>query len=274
MRFLIVFFLSLFIAISAFCQIEIKGKLICKETNASLSFVNIGVLKQNIGTVSNENGFFSLKIPNQFINDSIRFSLLGYISKTFVVNELINSNDTVMYLEKNTYELSEVIIEFKKLKTKTIRNKIVLPGCYGSFDQEQLGHEVGILVKLKGKRSKIRDFSFFIENLCDDTLLFRVNIYKLKDSLPDENILRESVFVETTQKRGLVTVNLEKYNIFLNEDFVISLEWLIHFSNPCIFLKIIPMGLSTIDAYVKHASQGEWELVRDIGFDFLVTVLQ
>jgi hypothetical protein len=57
----IIFLLFNFLAVSQ--EIEMNGSIIDAQTNSPIEFVNIGVFHKNKGTVSNQNGKFSMKLP-------------------------------------------------------------------------------------------------------------------------------------------------------------------------------------------------------------------
>ena len=75
-----------------FCQISfaqsIKG--IVTENNNPLPFVNIIEIGSNLGTQTNEKGFFELNLKEG--NNSLAFSCLGYITKK--VDILVQNNKT------------------------------------------------------------------------------------------------------------------------------------------------------------------------------------
>lgn len=58
-------------------EYEVTGKIINSKTQEKIEFVNIGISNKGVGTVSNENGLFNLKL-NELVNtsDSIIFHIL------------------------------------------------------------------------------------------------------------------------------------------------------------------------------------------------------
>ena len=60
-----------------------------------------------------------------------------------------------------------------------------------------------------------------------DSLIFRVNIYKLnKDGKPESNMLTKSLLVTPKSKTGLVEVDLSQLYLFVDDDVIVSLEWI------------------------------------------------
>lgn len=45
------------------CQVDLVGQVIDAATEEPLPYVNIGLVNQNIGTVTDEAGYFVLEVP-------------------------------------------------------------------------------------------------------------------------------------------------------------------------------------------------------------------
>ena len=58
--------------------IELEAKVIASDTKNPLIFTDIVIKNSNISTVTNTDGEFLLKIPNEFLDGSITISHLGY----------------------------------------------------------------------------------------------------------------------------------------------------------------------------------------------------
>src|SRR5690606_40313860 len=65
----------------------ISGQVTDQETGEALEFVNVGVLNRNIGTVTDEQGNFSLPLSPKNDADTLRISLIGYEPASFVRSE-------------------------------------------------------------------------------------------------------------------------------------------------------------------------------------------
>ena len=261
------------IAFISFSQIKYQGKVISLVEGNPIPYVNIGIINKNVGTVSNDTGFFSLIIPHKYLNDSIRFSSIGYESKVIPIKQISKVGPHIM-LNPVVYTLPEAIVKNRKIKTKIKGCKLDY-GIPASFGVEQLGNEIGILVNLKNKPTRIKNLNIYIaDNICeDDTLFFRVNIYSIKDKMPYKNILTENILIKTVIKKGLLTVDLEKYNLYLAHDFIITIEWLRYFGESCFYLRYRPI-LSNNIFYGRVTSQGEWSKTTINGFEFYLTVEQ
>ena len=92
--------------------ISLKGKVIEKETLKAVTFANISLKNQAIGTVSNSDGGFVFHIPAKYKNDSLIVSCIGYKSFVARLNDL-QTKKLKIQLEKKVYDLSEVKVKPK-----------------------------------------------------------------------------------------------------------------------------------------------------------------
>jgi hypothetical protein len=88
---------------------KIEGKIIDKNTKKPIEYANISVIGKSIGTVSNNDGEFVMKISPAFIYDSIGISCLGYeLYKEQAINLVSKYN--IISLVPDFIPIQEVII--------------------------------------------------------------------------------------------------------------------------------------------------------------------
>jgi hypothetical protein len=112
-----------FIQFSIFSQL--KGKVV-DEFNKPISYVNIVVENENIGTTSEENGEFIIRILDKTKN--LIFSAIGFEKK---IIQALDVSEVVM--KQSETELKEVVI-VKKFGTKIIEIGKIANGIYQAFD--------------------------------------------------------------------------------------------------------------------------------------------
>ncbi|GAB2776820.1 carboxypeptidase-like regulatory domain-containing protein [Salinimicrobium soli] len=88
---------------------EYKGKVVNERNGDPLTSAFISVNNTNISTVTNAEGQFSLKIPDNLQNVTITVSHLGFRSMTFSL-DVLKEKDAVIELTEAMEELSEVSI--------------------------------------------------------------------------------------------------------------------------------------------------------------------
>ena len=67
-----------------FAQYDLIGQVLDAATKEPLPYVNIGLINKNIGTVSDDYGYFELGVNAQLnAQDTLLFSMIGFESKSF-----------------------------------------------------------------------------------------------------------------------------------------------------------------------------------------------
>lgn len=121
LKILIVIAVSIF-SNPAVSQTELKNKILDFATLMPLESASIYVKNTIIGTVSNADGRFVLQVPNEFVNDTLIISSIGY--KTFKVPVGEFDNSAEVYLEEDIASLDEILLVAEN--RPTTGNEIVL----------------------------------------------------------------------------------------------------------------------------------------------------
>ena len=90
-------------------QIEIKGNIANEATKEKIPFVSIQLLNSHIGTQSNADGHYILKVPNNKTSDTVVFSALGYKKMKIIVSDLRKQRH--IQLTPHALDLKEVTIK-------------------------------------------------------------------------------------------------------------------------------------------------------------------
>lgn len=139
---LAVFFLSSTFPLSAQDDsvITISGIVKDQKSKKKLEYVNISVQGTNIGTVSNSDGEFTLKIPVRYKSDNLLFTHLGYNNHLYPIGGKSIENETFM-LTSDSQVLDEVVIRsgdplaivreaVKKIDLNYTNSPTILSGFY------------------------------------------------------------------------------------------------------------------------------------------------
>ncbi len=89
--------------------IVISGVVKDARNKRTLEYVNVTVSGSNVGTITNSDGAFTLKIRKETRNQSIEFSHLGYQSRTIQIGST-NKENQVFLLTPNSVVLNEVVV--------------------------------------------------------------------------------------------------------------------------------------------------------------------
>jgi hypothetical protein len=268
----ILFTLIFFFFISIANAQIINGKVIDSESNP-VGYVNIGIVGKNIGTVSDENGNFTLELKDQNNNDTLKFSMIGFISLEFNIGKFKrqHSNEKIIQitLNKSITTLSEVTVRPKKYVTKIVGNTANSVRFTMGFQSNDLGNELGTVMKIKKSHTFIENVNFNIAVNNYDSVTFRLNIYKMENGFPAENILKEPIFVTIVGNTRTLSIDLKKYNLIVEDDFFVSLEWIKQLKGEGLFFC---GGVYNADSYTRFTSQGNWEKINYFGLGFYTTV--
>ena len=90
-------------------RIIIDGKVTDYVTGEPLSYVSIALKGEPLGTITNLDGEFILKLPHEHQNDSLIFSFVGYVSSTRAIQDLKLNNR--IKLHSTTIRIREVRVK-------------------------------------------------------------------------------------------------------------------------------------------------------------------
>ncbi len=89
--------------------IELKGRILDIHNRKPIPFVNVWILSKGTGTVTNLEGYFSLKINSLYLNDTIGISCMGYKRILLPVTDFIAESKDI-FLAADLIPIQEVII--------------------------------------------------------------------------------------------------------------------------------------------------------------------
>ena len=206
---------------------QIKG-VVVDENNKPIPYVNIWVENENIGTTSEENGTFQISATK---DSNLIFSTIGFEKK---ICKLSETNEIV--LKSIEYQLDEVKIEqIKATRELEIGNAKKIHHSQLSGDKPWI---YGKLFPFEPKYSETPYLKkiVFLSNSEKKDAKIKIRIFQLKDSLPDEDMLFEDVFVNVKKGMRKNVVDISKYKIKMpNNGIIIGLEWLIIEENKYLF---------------------------------------
>ena len=104
-KFMMLCLLSIFFSGLAFAQNHIVTGTIFDKNGETMIGVSVIIKGSTVGTVSDVNGNFSIKINNQ--NDVLQFSYIGYLNQIILVG---NQNQLKVIMLEKSKELDEVIV--------------------------------------------------------------------------------------------------------------------------------------------------------------------
>lgn len=258
----------------------IKG-LVLDSLKTPIQYANVGVLNKPVGTVSNIKGEFILNIDNSYILDTLKISSLGFKSKEFVIKDLRENSNLNIYLENYTEELEEVVISTNNLKTYTkgkektkTKNEVLF--ATPEIKNINLGSQIGRKFSIgKKKSSLLKEFKFYIKKNNFEKTKFRINIYSIKNNIPFKRINTTDIFTEAEKNiTGWIKVNLTDYDITVNKDIIVTVEWIETSEvGDTLSLPIFVPSFNSIH-YYKQSAQTKWRKYKMISSAMVLTYKQ
>lgn len=218
-------------------QTYIKGKVIDKESNQPLSYVNIGIPNQPIGTISNPDGSFSLYIDLKYQKDTLVFSNIGYDQQKISVQSAYTY--IVVTLKQKSIQLQAVTVIGKKTKKIYDLGNKRFNSSYILADSAMAGSAMALLIENKfpnfHRKLKtpfvLKKAILKIDGNTFDQFKIRVRIldYDSLTGLPGKDLLEENIIITSRLKReGWIKVDLSQYNIIINQNCLfLVFEWIL-----------------------------------------------
>ena len=207
---------------------SLKGTVLSNSTQTGIGFVNVVIVGKNSGTVSDIDGNFNLEHVNIINSDSLRFSFIGYESKTLSVLQFSEDSTKKVFLDLKVYKLLEVSVIHKKgRKTKEIiiGTPVYSNDLRSGFQSNDLGSELGIKVYVNHE-VLLKDLNLNVATSTFDSVTYRLNIYQSVNQTEFKNILTEPIYISFSKDKikKVITFDLSKYSIIVKGNIIIALE--------------------------------------------------
>jgi CarboxypepD_reg-like domain len=216
-----------------YSQVAVKGWVIDQSGKKPIAYANIGIVNTGIGTISNEDGSFSLQITDGNLKDTLRVSAIGFGKKNISIQSFIH-RDVTIYLKEQITQLNEVTITSTKEKNKIFElgNRRFRGGTLET-DTLYAGSSTALLIENKKTIQKELSFPVYLQSA--SIRIFRNNLPSFKmrvrlysvDSItksPGEDLLNKSVVIESTMRNGWLMFDLSKFQYLIKQPFFIAFE--------------------------------------------------
>ena len=254
-----------FLIIATICtflqaQIQLKGNV--KDiNNLAIPYCSIGIKDSEIGAITDENGQFSIEIPENLAKSQLIFDAAGYDEKSISVKEI--QQNSFVFLNEKVVSLTEVIVKTEKMKEKIVGQKTRPMLTFSKMFKENAPTvEQGNIFEIYPK-TKLNTYNFhIIPSSKYDEITLKVNIYAVKNGLPTESLLEENIIYKTSTT-GWQKIDLTPYKFrFKNVEKIAVTLQLIDYKKPeneeFVFGVSAKKSLAK-DLLFRFQSQGNWE---------------
>lgn len=258
-------------------QYFLRGQITDSFSGEPIPFVNIGLVGKGIGTVSDMDGRYELWIRSgqAEADDLLRISCLGYQPIAKNLGDLPADGQISFPMQPAAVALDEVVVSV--LPTYTLEEIVGYPlQATRDFaywkDSLALGAELASRIRVAAGTRKLNTLFFSVMNNPADSLLLRVNIYEYPESGrgPDANLNTSGRNILFTLPGGEASavVDLQPFDIWVSDDFFLSLELLAVYGSNEIGLTMPAAEESRGATFRRYASQGDWELIGPYGVGY------
>jgi len=267
------FLAAIIILQSLFANAQVFDGLIKDaKTDEPLPYVNVGVIGKSVGTVTGTNGRYQLKLAGHDA-DSLKISMIGYNALTYRVSDFLKNANShkILLLQPSVTTLKEVKVRNHKWREVVLGNTTQSKSSNAGFENNRLGYEMGTIIKIKRAPTWLKQFNTAIASEVTDSVKLRLNFYSVKDGMPDQLLQNENIFVTVKKGQEQLHVDLRPYNIYVDDKFFVSLEWIENAKGSGVMFSA---GISILGGggiISRETSQAKWEKVDmfHIGFNVL-----
>jgi len=225
MKLLSIFVLFSLITLQIKSQI-ITGRILDSSNNEPLEYVGIGVINTSIGTITDEKGNFKIDVRGQLPKAVVRISMISYKPQTFTIDKL-TGKENIIKLIAAPMQLAEVVVKPSGKPRKVGTTDYTRTGSccgWGGSDYSK-GNEIGTKIELGASSVRLNILHVHVQRQAFDSSLYRLHIRNIVDKLPFNELLTNNIMITITKETGWVDIDLSKYNIVLQGDIALTLEW-------------------------------------------------
>ncbi|WP_316785738.1 carboxypeptidase-like regulatory domain-containing protein [Pedobacter frigiditerrae] len=222
-----IFMLLLICPVLSFAQLKFNGKIIDAKTKQPIPFVNLENFRTKTGTQSNQDGVFSLNLPNGKQSDTLKISCVGYLEKS--ISNLASAENVIYELSPVVFQLNEVSVGNTKYEEKEV-GIIKRNGSNITFFNQMIqrpGLQRAVYMKSDGVSiAFIKTIWFYMGNDMFDAP-FRIRIYEDEKGLPGKDLLNKSVEFNARKKNSWNSFDILSYNLIVPPNgFWVAVEWI------------------------------------------------
>lgn len=158
--------------------------------------------------------------------------------------------------------MEDKITSLAEVKISNVKTKLYKLGITGrtpmvsiptkSYQKNDVLEQARI-IRLK-RSAKIMNANIFVLSETMKEVSIRVNFYAVENGLSGKRLIEKSIIKNTLVKKGWFSVDLTDDNIYLDEDFVVSFEYLPSTQSSIVFAA--KMGAA--DSFLRSSSLGIW----------------
>jgi len=207
-------------------KFELYGYVFESDSITPVSYATISLKKGQTGVIADNNGLFELEISEDFFNDTLHISSMGYEPVNIPVINVRNKVPVHFYLKKKLYEIKPVFIEPESYRLVKVGNHKNRPS--GSLYMDTHGQQVALFVNIEqNSNATIKTLWYYLSDEGNTDAPFRVRVYEIDTvtKKPGKDIMPEILVIKPRKKSGWFAVDVRQYNLNVcSPGFFIAME--------------------------------------------------
>ena len=219
----------LFLLFNNYYSQNIQG-VVYNEDNKPISGAIVGIEGQEVGSITDEKGGFSIDLTNADKNKNFITYIGGFEPFKIKISDYLNKSNHNVILKEKVINIQEVELTAQKTYEKNLgtNKKSNTRYCgYNSKNNKALFNEYAIKIKNK-KNVKLKNINV---NVCDYKLETPVvlvfDVYSSNGDIPNESIVGETLSKEissTDINNHQISLDVSDKNIWVDGDFFVSVR--------------------------------------------------
>lgn len=208
-------------------DVLINGRILNNDDLAFIPFSTIEIQNLAVGTVADAEGFFSISIPSERLDDSLLVKSLGFQDTVISIRSLPIMDTVQILLRPQSYELID--IEVRPRQDFAILGTNLESARTGYVLLNWMQIAVYLANDNNNSPAVLKSASFYIGKNPKPQTPFRIRIYAVnKDGSPGEDLLKESLIIAGEKADEWVDVDLFTYQIsFPGNGLFVAMEWIL-----------------------------------------------
>ncbi|NQZ77843.1 MAG: serine hydrolase [Ekhidna sp.] len=207
-----------------------QEKISCRivdENQQGIPFASIGIIEENYGAISFEDGSFFLEINERFYGDSLIVSAVGYKRKKVSYDWFVTNRPEFLMLEEDIKYLNEVAVVPDQLFFKTIGIKKSKSVNNIGISTPSKGITLAMLFDEIDGPSLIDEVNVTIGKINMDSVTIRCRIFEVdpETQQPGRDLLTENLLATSTQKAERLAFYINE-DLWIDKPFFVGFEWL------------------------------------------------
>lgn len=224
-----------FVHLGSAQRVFFEGYVVDSKSDSTIPYANLSFLNSLKGTSSDEDGYFYLEIPENFLDKKVHISSLGY-KDTIALGSAVQLAKKVRMTEES-YVLDEVVVA-QSLGDSQVLNPISSYGIKSGFSSAATPWVLALYFPNIGASKKyLEKVTVFVRKEAKfkrEFSKFRLRIYDVdpKTKKPQRDLVLKSMVLESDINEDFISLDVSAMGIKIpREGIYIGLEWLFLPSN-------------------------------------------